>query len=616
MKKIPLLLTAAFAAVALGSASQAQNRTFTNQYSFGDSLSDNGNAAALSGGAANAGPPIYVGGRWSNGPVFTERLGNTLALGGVAPVTVKSSMGFAFGGAAAVPATSVVPFPSLPLQLQLFQSHAVSIQRTDLFTVWFGANDVLNTMAAPTTPANPAAMDAAGINAAQATVGMVQSLINLGAKNIVTLNLPDIGRTSAVAPSAGAAFGTRGSLAYNAEFDARLRNVAATATDVNIVRIDVRGIFDKLLTDYAAAGYTGLVLPASAASQGDAAPYVFFVDGLHPSARTHMLLASVITEALNPEPVIGSVATLGTAALTLQGLAASALDARTAQLGSSTRKAGRGDVYASFNYGDGNRDAAGLRSKFNYTAQVMTAGADFRVSDGVILGGAFNVGRLNAKLGAGGGNFTVEQNTGRLYAVWQGGPVSLAADGDFGTVRVKGIHRTTAFAGLQTNSKTDGTHWGAGLKAMWALDAGGFSARPWLGLRTERVKLDAYAEKDVPTLSMDLDAQEAKSSTGGLGIDLGTDTKVANRTLHIDFSAAWHGELSTRTRNVSGKLANNFTRTTTVGVRDGDGRGVALGAAATLAVAKNCGVTLGYAADLRSDDKLANRISLSVQTGF
>ena len=154
------------------------------------------------------------------------------------------------------------------------------------------------------------------------------------------------------------------------------------------------------------------------------------------------------------------------------------------------------------------------------------------------------------------------------------------------------------------------------MKATWALDTGGFSARPWLGLRTERVKLDAYQEMDVPSLSMAYDAQEAKSSAGGIGVNLGTDTKLGEKALHWDFNAAWHGELSSRTRGVSGKLANNFTRTTSVAIKDGDGSGFALGAAATLALAKNCSMTLGYAADIRTHDKLANRVMLSLQTGF
>lgn len=177
----------------LGATAFAQNRTFTNQYSFGDSLSDNGNAYLASGRIINTNP-LNFGGRWSNGPTFVELLGNNLAIGAIAPASVKSSMDFAFGGAATIASRNNdggAGFPALPAQLQLFQSHAISVQRTDLFTVWIGANDILSTAA----QANPAAMAPVGISAAQEAAKGIQTLIGLGAKNILVVNMPDIGFT-------------------------------------------------------------------------------------------------------------------------------------------------------------------------------------------------------------------------------------------------------------------------------------------------------------------------------------------------------------------------------------------------------------------------------------
>jgi outer membrane lipase/esterase len=607
---------------ALGAAALAQNRTFTNQYTFGDSLSDNGNAFALGGTLLNPGPPVYVGGRWSNGPTFAERLGNNLALGGTAPTSVKSSMNFAFGSAATTQALNNggSPVPALPQQLQLFQSHAVSVQRTDLFTVWFGANDILVTAGQqPGTALNPAAMDVAGANAARATAGLLQSLIGLGAKNILVFNMPDIGLTPTGLSSGAGTFLTRGSLAYNAEFEARLAAVAAGASDVTITRIDAGALIAQMQRDFRALGYanatSGLILPASAGGGGDPNGYVFF-DGVHPSARTHALLAEVALEALNPEPVLGFAGTLGSSALALQGLGATALDARASQLAFSPRGAGRVDAYASFNYSDGGRSRDAWRPKFDYQAQVVTAGVDGRLSDGVFFGGALNVGRLTAAVSGGAGDYTVEDAAGRLYGLWRGGPVSLLIDGDYGTLNFKGIHRRTAFGGLATNGKTGGDHWGVGLKAAWSVDVGGTTVRPWAGLRTQRVTLDGYTEKDIATLTMDFAAQEAKSTTGAIGVDASFASKFGGHGVRLDLRGAWHDEIGSKTRNVAGRLANNFTRPTTIALEDGDGGGVELGGAASLFFAKNWSASLGYAAEIRPSEKLTNRFSLSVQTGF
>src|SRR6185369_4063476 len=162
MKTPPRIMAVSFALTALVADARAQNRTFTSQYTFGDSLSDNGNAYAASGRTINTGP-FNFGGRWSNGPTFAELLGNSLAPAATISA-VRGNLDFAFGGATAVTALSTVPFPSLPVQLQLFQQQHAPIQSTDLFTVWMGANDILNTA----SQANAFAMAPAGINAAAA----------------------------------------------------------------------------------------------------------------------------------------------------------------------------------------------------------------------------------------------------------------------------------------------------------------------------------------------------------------------------------------------------------------------------------------------------------------
>jgi outer membrane autotransporter protein len=314
--------------------------------------------------------------------------------------------------------------------------------------------------------------------------------------------------------------------------------------------------------------------------------------------------------------VIGFAASQGTAALALRGLADGALDTRLSKLAMLSRPVGRIDAYASFDYGTGDRATEGWRPKFSYDAQVVTAGFDAHVRQGMILGTAIDTGRLEAKLGAGGGNYKVQNQTGRLYGLWHGDPVIFSIDADYGALSINDAHRTTAFGGFQTNGKTGGTHWGAGAKITWLMDAGGFNLRPWLGLHTERVKLDAYTERDVPSLTMAFAAQEAKSSAGSIGLDFTGDSKLSARPVHFDFSVAWHSEFSDKTRGVTGQLANNFTPPTVVSITDGDGSGFALGAAATLLLNKTWSVSLGYHGDIRQGDKLASRIGLSVQTGF
>lgn len=593
----------------------AQNRVFTSQYSFGDSLSDSGNLFAL---ARQPAAP-YVNGRFSNGPVFVELLGQTLV-----PAATVSAVGgnrnFAFGGANAGAGGAV---PNLAQQVAMFRQQGLAARPTDLFTVLAGPNDLIPVLSAPTTPGNPAALDLAGVAAAQAVAANVQTLIGLGAKNIVVGGMPNLGATPRAlaqggAGGPGAMLGTRATLAFNNELRSRLGALAAGAPDVNLVFVDLQGVLDRIAADHRTLGFNNatsyaLAPAAQGGGQGDANGYVFF-DDIHPTARTHALLAQVILEQLNPEVPLGAAAMQGSAALALTGLAASATDARASQLTLSNRAEGRIDAYATFNYANGVRGREGWRPRLEYDAHVVTAGIDSRVGEGTFVGIAANGGRLKAKSSA--GEFDVENGAGRVYGVWRGGPVSLLLDADYGTLRVKDIRRVTAFGGFATEGKTSGTHWGAGIKALWNVDVGAASVRPWAALRTERVTLDGYTEQGVPSLAMEFAEQEAESSSGAVGFDVAIMSGLGPRAARIDLRVAWHGELGSQTRDVAGRLAGNFTRPTAIAVEDGDGDGVEVGAAATIFFSKNWGATVGYAADVRSGERLAHRATVAVQTGF
>ncbi|MEY4006950.1 MAG: hypothetical protein RLZZ221_3046, partial [Verrucomicrobiota bacterium] len=324
------LITLALA-LALGSIATAQNRSFTNIYVFGDSLSDTGNlfAATSALGAANPPAPYYQG-RFSNGPVWVERLGNPLALAVTAAPTVKSSMNFAFGGATAA-GTASLP-PALGVQIGLFRQRAITPGAGDLFTVLAGANDLIPVLSAPTTPINPASLDAAGIATAQSVISSVQTLVSIGAKNIVVSGLPNLGATprslAAGGPGGpGASFGLRATNAFNNELRSRVGLLAQSAADLNIVYVDVQGVLDRMIQDARILGFSNtssyyLAPAAQGGGQGTPDSYIFW-DDIHPTAKTHSILAGIVTEMLNPEAPIGFSGSLGTAALALQGIAAS-----------------------------------------------------------------------------------------------------------------------------------------------------------------------------------------------------------------------------------------------------------------------------------------------------
>jgi len=92
--------------------------------------------------------------------------------------------------------------------------------------------------------------------------------------------------------------------------------------------------------------------------------------------------------------------------------------------------------------------------------------------------------------------------------------------------------------------------------------------------------------------------------------------KIDGRNVRLDLRGVWRDEMGSENRAISGRLADNFTRRSSVLMLDGDGGGLEMGGSLGVGLGKNWSASVGYAADIRQDDKNANRFTFAVQTGF
>ena len=256
---------------------------FSGIYSFGDSLSDVGNTSLATGGTKPG--PAYYNGRYSNGPVWVEQLSALLGL----PAPTKSLTGgqdYAWAGAYTAGGGSV---PTLVQQAGLCVSSG-SFLPTDLVTVWGGANDFF--FGNPTDFTSPAA-----------NIGnVITTLASGGAKNVLVLNLPNLGDLpDTLAGGAGAiAAGYNFTVGFNGLLATMVPTLEANL-GINIWLLDVFGIGTELHTNPAAFGLTNLTegaLPSGHAA--DAAQYAYW-DGAHPTAQIQALFGDRAYK-LVPEP--------------------------------------------------------------------------------------------------------------------------------------------------------------------------------------------------------------------------------------------------------------------------------------------------------------------------
>lgn len=275
-------------------------------YAFGDSLSDVGNLSALTLHAVPAAP--YVGGHFSNGAVWVQDLAAQLGLALPQP-SVLGGTGFAYGGAEtgaeALHALSTIDLPS---QLAQFAAVRPASAANALYTISIGVNDVFDAIGAYTANPNAAVTDIG--QAVANETSFVASLARLGVRNLVVLNVPDLGKTPTETARGAATSQVASSLSklYDTELNSALSSL--TATDhLSLHLVDAYSLLDKGIANPAAYGLTNVtqpvwtgnyynplsgVLNAKGAAQNG---YLFF-DSIHPTATGHAIIANAAHASL------------------------------------------------------------------------------------------------------------------------------------------------------------------------------------------------------------------------------------------------------------------------------------------------------------------------------
>ncbi|MGB6300045.1 MAG: SGNH/GDSL hydrolase family protein [Rivularia sp. (in: cyanobacteria)] len=342
MKKT--LTTAGFVLFSFMLPCKAMASNFSQFYVFGDSLSDTGNLFNATGGLVNpetAIPPSppYAPGRFSNGDIWVDFVGNEI---GLTPTTFippqtnipTDGVNFAVSGSSSGSNNALDPDSGLPgvlgqvgLFTQNLQQNNQPADPNALYTVWGGANDYLFSGVTDPNQTVSNLSDAIG------------TLTQAGAKNIAVFNLPDLGQLPSAIASNTEAQLTQLTLAHNALLEQALDGFDGNS-NVNIIPVDVNSVFNQVVANPEEFGFSQD--PASSCVVGvvgdiiddcqnpkgiafsesiDPNEFIFF-DTFHPTSKTHRLVADVTLSAIKhetvPEPstvlstlAIGAVGTVG-----------------------------------------------------------------------------------------------------------------------------------------------------------------------------------------------------------------------------------------------------------------------------------------------------------------
>lgn len=325
-------------------------------YSFGDSLSDVGNALIASSliGDPIPLPTFYFDGRFSNGPNWLDDLSAKLnpPLSVSASFTIPPGNDFAVGGAQT--GVTIVNPPifnsqGLPTdltdQVAFFQRVNSSPKSGALYTLDIGANDILNAVSAG-DGANPMFLTQAVNNA----VGAIESLYAGGMRSLLYYEVPDLSVVPAYEALGSQNAAEAGMLAKAFNTDV-LADVSALP-GLTVFDVPTFAAIDQIVAHPGEFGFTNVTSPCFSGSFNKAGSVCsdpntsLFWDDEHPTAAANLITADLAFDVLTgaptdpidpsaaPEPSTWAMTLIGFAALGLAGWRARRLSGGSGRRGS------------------------------------------------------------------------------------------------------------------------------------------------------------------------------------------------------------------------------------------------------------------------------------------
>ena len=275
--------------------------TYSQIVVYGDSLSDLGRAAATSTLPAQSKFPASYnngGGRFSNGPIWVEYLANRLG------IVTNPNTNFAIGGATTgtfnTGQTLSPSFVGIRQQVNPGNPAAEISDPNALYIIWGGANDYLaKTTTDPRVPVG---------NLTSQILTLIQTR---QAKNILVLNLPDLGKLPSTRndPTIAANLDTLTQL-HNTALAASIASLSRANSSVKLSLLDVNSLFKQVVANPSTVGFNNATDGCLSVGCPKPDTYLFW-DTIHPTTATHRLIGDLAFQAVSPTSVPKPMTMLG-----------------------------------------------------------------------------------------------------------------------------------------------------------------------------------------------------------------------------------------------------------------------------------------------------------------
>jgi outer membrane lipase/esterase len=509
--------------IAIAPAASAQEK-FERLFVFGDSYTD-----------------TALAGLWRVYPLpLQENLG------------INQMVEFGVGGARASPfgPPAVVP-PGWHLQQQVdaYLATGNPIGSRDLVTLNIGGNDGLALLGNILTPLNNTVIGYPGISinvgnaptfgniTADYATAQIQRMVDSGARNFVLGEFSGLSGLPVV-PGAVAPIADAYGRAYFDAMQARLAPLGQSGIRFFILDLFRLGV--AVNADPAKYGFIGFNCPGAPPVCGGSInspqqnQFYLGPDGLHLTSGGFALVADYMANiVLAPDTIAVQPALAAAVSNNFTGAVLGRLDAmreqnsvadlRAAQHGASLKDSqeparyappSRFTVYVMGTVAAGSRSDAPDLSGLDYDSGSGTAGIEYRISPGVIVGLAGNYTSTNAHLDRG-ASVDVDAVQVAGYASYSSRHWFADALFAFGHHDVQ-MSRPGVIDTI--HGDTDATTLAAVARGGYLFDLGKLRAGPIAGLSYTHSRVDGYTEKGDPLLTFTVGEQTLESLTGSVGV--------------------------------------------------------------------------------------------------
>ena len=515
----------------LGVSTIASAQKFSQTLFFGDSLTDSGRLAQI--GKNSLAAPLFQDAQaaftTNPDPTWAGVLADTYGHK-ADPNDGKTLTGtnYAVGGARTATEVDRLVFKIPSTQTQIKNYLALTNNQADpsaLYTVWTGANDLF----AATEALNPE--QALGIitTAAAHQAALVKQLGQAGAKYVLVPNIPDVGLTPGfVNDPAKSSSATLAANIYNQTLYQALNDQS-----VNVIAANTFGLLQEATQNPTAFGFKNVTEPACQnldpnlsslgckvsdwqATAADANETYAFADGIHPSGRTHRILAQYYRSLIDSPVQMGQLLKL----IIQQGNQnTQQLSRRLNGLSSDQSSVWIDGAISNHQLDEQNKsDQPNVMLGFDIANQNRHSGAylTYQKQDHTLSN------TINTDVKQVGVGLYHRHDLDRLRITGNVGLDRLSVDSD----------RRIAWDGESRNhqAQATGKRIYAGLQGSYDFIQGNVTYRPYLGIRAQEVKLNTLIENQ-PTLSTalsyELPKQQSIQGDIGITVDYAMNDKVS-----------------------------------------------------------------------------------------